>query len=53
MGHLAPSCPNEAAQAELEELAEGIRQEGFMVEVAPIDVSFHAKLEEGAGHVAV
>jgi hypothetical protein len=28
------------AQAELEELAEGIRQEGHTVEVAPIDGSF-------------
>jgi hypothetical protein len=26
---------------------------GLMVEVAPIDGSFHAKLEESAGHVAV
>lgn len=43
----------EAAQVELEGLAETLRGSGLTVEVAPLDGSFHAKLEESAEQVAV
>lgn len=36
------------SQAELQGLADKLREEGFSVEVAPIDGSFHAILEESA-----
>jgi len=39
------------AQVELQELAESLRQIDFKVEVAPLDGSFHAKLEESADQV--
>jgi len=42
-----------AAQVELTELAEILRGSGLTVEVAPLDGSFHAKLEESAGQVAL
>jgi hypothetical protein len=43
----------EAAQVELEQLAEVIRQEGLPVKVAPLDGSFHSILEESADHIAL
>lgn len=43
----------EAAQVELEELADSLRGSGLTVEVAPLDGSFHAKLEESAEQVAL
>jgi NTP pyrophosphatase (non-canonical NTP hydrolase) len=38
------------SQAELQELADKLREEGFSVEVAPVDGPFHAILEESATH---
>lgn len=43
----------EAAQVELEELAEILRDSGLNVKVAPLDAPFHAKLEESAEQVAL
>jgi|GEM_PF-5657467 len=43
----------EAAQVELEALAETLRGSGLEVEVAPLDGSFHAMLQESAEQVAV
>jgi hypothetical protein len=43
----------EAAQVELDELAEALRGSGLTVEVAPLDGSFHAMLEESADQVAL
>lgn len=43
----------EAAQVELEELAEILRSSGLTVKVAPLDAPFHAKLEESAEQVAL
>jgi hypothetical protein len=39
------------AQVELDGLAESLRQSGFTVEVAPLDGSFHVKIEESAEQV--
>jgi hypothetical protein len=43
----------EAAQVELEALAETLRGSGLKVEVVPLDGSFHAMLQESAEQVAV
>src|SRR6202012_901523 len=43
----------EAAQIELERLADSLRGDGFAVEVSPLDASTLIKIEESAGHVAV
>ncbi len=39
------------AQEELERLAESLRESGLSTEVAPLDGSFHVKLEESAEQV--
>lgn len=41
------------SQAELQGLADRLREEGFDTEVAPLDGSFHAILEESATHELV
>lgn len=41
------------AQLELFALAAELETEGFVVEVAPEDGSFHAKLQESADHVVL
>jgi hypothetical protein len=43
----------EAAQIELERLADALRGDGFAVEVSPLDASTLIKIEESAAHVAV
>jgi hypothetical protein len=43
----------DVAQVELEQLADGLRDSGFSVEVAPVDGSFHAQLQESAEQVAL
>lgn len=42
-----------AAQAELGQLADRLRANGFTVELAPLDGSFHAQLQESADQVAL
>jgi hypothetical protein len=43
----------EAAQRELGDLAEKLAKQGFDTRLAPLDGSFHAKLEESADRVAL
>jgi hypothetical protein len=43
----------DAAQGELEQLADVLRADGLNVEAAPLDGPLHADIREGAGRVAL